>query len=63
MNRHLRHNHFQCWPHRPFKEMTMGRAVGLADEHVRMQPRLAFLLHNIAGEREHLDLFLDWNLL
>ena len=43
--------------------MTMGRAVGLADEQVRMQPRLAFLLHNIAGEREHLDLFLDWNLL
>ena len=44
----------------------MRGAVCFADDDVRMQPRLTVLWHNVPnvpGEREHLDLFFDQNLL
>ena len=64
MHRHFGHNHFQCWPHSPLQEVaTVCRTVRFADHHVRVEFRFSVPLHDIAGKREHFNLFVDRNLL
>lgn len=54
----------QCRPDMRLQEMAaMGRAVALAEHHVRMKLRLAVLQRDVAGQIENLDLLIDGDLL
>src|SRR5262249_7777709 len=61
--RRLGDNYFERRPDPPVDQVpTQGPSVPLADDHVGVDARLAFVEDDVADEREHLDLLADRDL-